>query len=456
MAKHTYYIKGMHCASCEVLIEKELLAISGVTFVNASLSQNLVNIEYDKEKPEIKELNEKFKKHGYVFFEHAFEEKNKGGIWGILIIALLVIAGFLVITKLGLSSFININSESSLPAFFVFGLIAGLSSCAALIGGLVLSFSKQWVEGYGKSGSLIDKSKPHFLFNIGRLISFSLLGLALGFLGEKFKISSAITSVFILFVSAVMLVLALQMIGVKILNRFKFVLPKRLSGGLIKDRQFRPITPFIIGFLTFLLPCGFTVVAEGFAILSGNPIKGFLIMLLFALGTTLPLLIIGFSSTKLLSSQHLSEKFLKVAGILIIFFVDYNINFQFGISRYISENWKAEGSIGNSKSKISETPNQIKPPAQNVQIVKAVYTESADIQPNSFEVKKGQPVRFEVEVRDNGYGCMSTIMIPGLWNQPLTLKKGQILVMEFTPNRTGSYKITCAMGVPRGSLKVID
>jgi uncharacterized protein len=449
MSKHTYYIKGMHCASCEVLIEKELLVIPGVVFADASLAQGLVNIEYEKEKPEIRELSEKFKKYGYAFSEQAFKQQNKGGIWETLGVASLIIVAFLIITKLGLSSFISINSGSSLVAFFIFGLIAGISSCAALIGGLVLSLSKQWVEGYSNGDGFTGKIKPHFLFNIGRLVSFSVLGFLLGFLGEKFKISPIITSVLILVVSAVMLILALQMIGVRAFNYFRFALPKSLSGRLAKDRRPKAITPFIIGFLTFLLPCGFTVVVEGFAVLSGSSVRGFLIMLLFALGTMLPLLVIGFSSTKFLSNQRLSERFLKVAGVLIIFFVVYNINFQFGIGRYVSESWRAGDSISGSNSKI-ETP------AQNVQIIKAVYTESADIQPNSFEVKSGQPVRFEVEVRDNGYGCMSTIMIPGLWESPLALKKGQTLVMEFIPSHTGSYSITCAMGVPRGLLKVTD
>jgi len=449
MAKQVYYIKGMHCASCEILIEKELLLIPGVTFADASLARGLVNIEYGKQKPSIKNLNEKLKDNGYLFSEQAFEEEKNTKIWKVLVGAFTAIAVFLIITKLGLSSFINVSSESSLSAFFVFGLIAGVSSCAALIGGLVLSLSKQWVEDYGNNGGLVEKIKPHLLFNFGRLISFFLLGLLLGFLGEKFKISPTITSILVLLVSGVMLVLALQMVGIKAFNRFRVTLPKNLFSRLVKNKKSNVTEPFVIGFLTFLLPCGFTVAAEGFAILSGSPLRGLLIMLLFALGTMIPLLIIGFSSTKFLSNQNLSEKFLKVAGILIIFFVVYNINFQFGIDRFISDNWNFGNKANNGQLNI-ETP------IANAQVIKAVYTEASDIQPNAFEVKVNQPVRFEVSVKDDGYGCMSTIMIPGLWRQPLTLRKGQTLVMEFTPKRVGTYQIACAMGVPRGTLKVTN
>jgi uncharacterized cupredoxin-like copper-binding protein len=90
------------------------------------------------------------------------------------------------------------------------------------------------------------------------------------------------------------------------------------------------------------------------------------------------------------------------------------------------------------------------------QTIKTVYTYSKDIAPNTFTVKKGQPVRFEINVQDNGSGCMSTIMIPGLWDTAELLKKGQTIVMEFTPQKIGDYEITCAMGVPRGLIKVIE
>ena len=64
------------------------------------------------------------------------------------------------------------------------------------------------------------------------------------------------------------------------------------------------------------------------------------------------------------------------------------------------------------------------------------------------------PVRFEVDARDDGQGCMSTIMVPGLYNTPQILDKGSKIVMEFTPRKPGSYNITCAMGLPRGVITV--
>lgn len=124
----------------------------------------------------------------------------------------------------------------------------------------------------------------------------------------------------------------------------------------------------------------------------------------------------------------------------------YNINFQFGVLRFVEERFGLE----------APTTATTSAPAQNAQVIKSVFTVANDIQPSTFEVKVGQPVRFEVEVQENGYGCMSTIMVPGLWQKALTLRKGQTLVMEFTPSKTGVYQITCAMGVPRGTIKVVE
>ena len=82
------------------------------------------------------------------------------------------------------------------------------------------------------------------------------------------------------------------------------------------------------------------------------------------------------------------------------------------------------------------------------------YTKATDITPKAFTVKTGEKVRLEVNASETGSGCMSSIMVPGLWNQAQPLVKGKKIVMEFTPQKPGAYKITCAMGVPRGVINV--
>jgi uncharacterized protein len=350
-------------------------------------------------------------------------------------------------SKLGLSSFINISSDSSFLAFFIFGLIAGFSTCAALVGGLILSLSKNWLELYGHGNSFIEKSKPHILFNLGRIISYFFVGGILGYLGAQLKISGTITSIVVLLVSILMLVLAMQMLGVKFFNRFKIALPKSFSKKVADTKNSkRKFAPFIVGFFTFLLPCGFTLASEGLAVLSGDAIRGSLIMLFFALGTAIPLLAIGLFSSLLVSNPKTSEKFLKIAGILIIFFVLYNINFQFGIIRDFTF----------SQNTIEKSQVNAEIENKNIKVIKAVYSKNLGIIPSNFELKVGQEVRLEILAKDNGSGCMSTIMIPKLWNSPKSLLKGETVIMDFIPSNVGIYQITCAMGVPWGTINVTN
>jgi len=448
MHKQKYYIKGMHCASCEVVIEKKLLEIEGVEFVDASLPDGSVLIGYNQNKPSIEKLNRLFKESGYAFSEKSFDgdgKLNVGELISPALIAVAIITVFWALEKLGLSSYVNIGQGSSLVTFFGFGLLAGVSSCAALVGGLVLSLSKQWSEKYSGESTLFQKAEPHILFNFGRLFSYALFGGILGFIGQKIQLSQTAASILVAAVSLFMAIIALQMLGIKGFSKIKLALPKNLTYKIAgKEKLNNKMSPFIVGLLTFFLPCGFTLIAQGMAMISGDPAKASAIMLSFALGTFIPLLSIGLLSAKMLHSK-MSDKFLKIAGFLILFFVFYNLNTQFSLTSYLS-----------APEPKNQNINAERPVNSQTQIIKSEYTLKNDIIPNSFTVKAGTPVRFEVVVKDNGYGCMSTIMVSGLYNSPQYLRKGQIIVMEFTPEKPGQYYIACAMGVPRGIIKVIE
>ncbi len=94
------------------------------------------------------------------------------------------------------------------------------------------------------------------------------------------------------------------------------------------------------------------------------------------------------------------------------------------------------------------------PTAAKAVSINADFTSAGDINPKSFTVGVGQKVRFQVNPKESGTGCMSDIMVQGLWNRPQLLVKGKPVVMEFTPARPGTYRITCGMGVDRGFIRV--
>lgn len=101
-------------------------------------------------------------------------------------------------------------------------------------------------------------------------------------------------------------------------------------------------------------------------------------------------------------------------------------------------------------------PTAVVPTVNNsdIQVLKGTYSVAGDLEPKSFTVKSGLPVRLEVFAQDNGQGCMGSLALPGLAPGFQGFVKGQIASFTFTPAAPGTYQITCAMGVPHGTLIV--
>ena len=453
--EHIYYVKGMHCASCEVLIEKKLAALKEIKSVEASANKGKVFVVYQGQRPSTNRLNSIFKKEGYRFFDEPVkitEQKENGDFFVIAGTALVIIIGFFLIKNSGFAGLVNVNSNSSLPMFFLLGLLAGVSSCAALVGGLVLSMSKQWLKLYAEKESTLEKFRPHLMFNAGRLASYAILGGIIGAIGSKFQISLTFTSVLIIAVSIMMFFLALQMLGVKALRKFQFTMPKFISRRIVDEDKFQgKYSPFIMGALTFFLPCGFTITAQGLALISGGALQGALIMLFFALGTLPALLAIGLSAVRFSQKPHLANKFLKVAGVLVLFFAIYNINAQLNVLGFPSFN-NIKLNLGQQVSNNSE--EGFVPIIDGKQIIK-MDASSYGYSPNYFKVKVGVPVRWEITDKGTS-GCTNAIISRGLFSEEIALTPGKVSIKEFTPEKPGKYKFSCWMGMVSGIIEVVD
>jgi copper chaperone CopZ len=66
MKKTTLNIKGMHCASCSMLIKDALTEHKGVISADVDLKKNLANISFDEKLTEEKELIQVIKSEGYM------------------------------------------------------------------------------------------------------------------------------------------------------------------------------------------------------------------------------------------------------------------------------------------------------------------------------------------------------------------------------------------------------
>ncbi|MDO8659181.1 MAG: sulfite exporter TauE/SafE family protein [Candidatus Parcubacteria bacterium] len=314
--KYKFYVSGTHCTACKILIEDILKEIDFIKNVWVDLKEEMVEIETDVEQTseELAHfLTDKVKKNGYVLsVEKLIKEKpNKDVIWQALPIGLVFLALFFILQKSGLLN-LGIGGEVTPVTSFIIGLIASVSSCLAIVGGLILSLSAKI------SQDNVSDTKTFTLFHVGRLVSFALLGGILGLIGNMIGINFTFTAVLGIIASLVMLMLGLNLVGVFVKN--KIALPSGIFQkvfSVFKKIEHKTFTPLVIGFGTFFLPCGFTQSMQIVALSSGSFVSGFLIMFAFALGTLPMLLILSFGSASFAHSKH-APLFFKSAGVVVI------------------------------------------------------------------------------------------------------------------------------------------
>lgn len=312
MKTYTFNVSGTHCASCKILIEDILNEQDFIKKSKVDLKRETVEIETDSnvdasEMASI--LTNKIQSHGYALSTEKItsQKESDGVIWKALPIGLAFLILFFLLQKSGILN-IGLGSKTTPTTSFIIGLIASVSSCLAIVGGLVLSLSAKVSED-----NVSDK-KNFMFFHIGRLFSFAVLGGVLGALGQAIGINFTFTAILGIIASLVMLFLGLSLTGVFTKNHI--TLPSNIF-NFFRKIEHKTLTPILIGFGTFFLPCGFTQAMQVASLSSGSFLSGMLIMFAFALGTLPMLALLSFGSASFAHGRH-APLFFKSAGVVVI------------------------------------------------------------------------------------------------------------------------------------------
>lgn len=313
----------MHCNACVLMTESELGDLPNITHVKSSLKNHSVEVtgDFGNKTPEqiAEELTIPLKPHGYtVSIERQVKEKN----WSDFKIAIPIALGFAVLfvllQKLGIVNLVG-GGNVTYGTAFVIGIIASLSTCMAVVGGLVLSMSAT----FAKEG---DKIRPQLMFHGGRIVAFFILGGVIGAIGSAFTLNTSATFILSLVIGIVMLIL-----GINLLDTFHWA--KKLQPSMPKfiakhahgiSKMNHTLTPLLVGIATFFLPCGFTQSMQLYTLTTGSFLKGGLTMLVFALGTLPILALVSFSSFSIKNSKK-AGIFFKSAGLIVILFALFNL-----------------------------------------------------------------------------------------------------------------------------------
>jgi len=351
----------------------------------------------------------------------------------------------------------------NLIAIFLTGLTTGGLSCLAMQGGLLTSvISNQKGEELGdkpvatslKKIDLLDW-QPALLFLAAKLVSHTMLGFLLGWLGSQFELNLTVRLLFQAVAAFFMLATAGNLLNLHPLFRYVVIQPPRFVQRLVKNstKSKAIFTPAVLGFLTIFIPCGITQAMEVLAVTSGSAVMGALILFFFVLGTSPLFALLGIATAKL--SERFTQTFMKVAaatlvflalsslnGILVVLDAPLTINkITQPISYFFSEERFAQkGLVG------TETLDD------GTQVV-VIQVKSNGYSPNKIMVKAGIPVQLTLQTQDT-YSCASSFILKA-FNIRLQLGPTDSETVYFTPTEVGKFPFTCSMGMYSGVLEVI-
>ncbi|OHA18031.1 MAG: hypothetical protein A3H57_03115 [Candidatus Taylorbacteria bacterium RIFCSPLOWO2_02_FULL_43_11] len=322
MNTYRFHVHGMHCKSCSVLIENDLKESVGVRNLHVNYEKKELDVsgDFGGIAPEkIAELfTKKIEQHGYsVSLEKERRAKAKLSDFNLAIpFALAFMAAFILLQKTGIVSF-GASGTMTLGTVFIIGLIASVSTCMAVVGGLLLSMSAT----YAKEGQGL---RPQAMFHIGRLISFFILGGVIGALGTAFQLSGTAHLLIGVVIAFIMIILGLNLLDVPFVEKLQLTLPAGLSKKVFRHAKGSQVfAPFLLGAATFFLPCGFTQSMQLYSLTTGSYLNGAMTMLVFALGTLPVLSLLSFGSVSINKSKY-AGVFFKTVGIVVIAFALYN------------------------------------------------------------------------------------------------------------------------------------
>jgi sulfite exporter TauE/SafE len=363
-------------------------------------------------------------------------------LYGVIITIIL----FFIVSKIGLNPNDFGSSEDNGVAYgLIMGVVAGFSTCMALIGGLVIGLTARHEERHPRSTKW-QNFRPNIFFNIGRIGGFAVFGGVLGLIGSAITFTPLVTGVLSVLAGIFMLVIGLQLTG--IFPRLTTLsLPPKLSEKLGVDRyrkkEYSHFSAVILGVLSFFLPCGFTQAMQLFAVSTGSPLAGALAMGLFAAGTMPGLLLVGGAAS--LINGKMGKVTMKIVGVFVVGLALLNIN-----TGLLLSGWQYPEI--NVSSEISKSV----PLSENV--VELEYNGSdREFNKKEIRLKKGQEYTIIIKVNENGYGCMYGVVLPGLSNDSTkTLIKGKDLKFVIKPGKAGKYQFTCPMGIPFDTIVKVE
>lgn len=422
-------IEGIHCSHCLETITNELLKDSNIK--NVKIKKNIATIVYENHLSNPK-IIKTLKSIGYFTKEAYISDNLQDLETKIQLKEFILILGSILLLGLSIEKIWGYNIFNVIPTIdtnitygmlFITGLLTSIH-CISMCGAInLIAFVKK--DNTSQRKILLNSG----LYNLGRVISYTILGGIVGLVGSIFKINSTIRGIIILSSAIAMVLMSLNMLGL-----IDFHLPK--ISFFKKKRFFK--NAFLIGLLNGFMPCGPLQAMQVYALATGSFFKGALSCALFGLGTVPLMLGLGLFYNLFQGRKKIILN--KIAATLIMLLSLTMLN-----RGLLSLNINLSSFLNNSSYEVATINDDYQVVEFNLS-----YNSYQDIQ-----VKKDIPVKIIIHVEEKYLtGCNNEISIPE-YNINKKLEVGNNII-EFTPTKTGVFTYTCWMQMLKNNIKVVS
>lgn len=441
-----YKVHGITCQKCKDKIEGTLRNEKGVEEVNVHLKKKSMYIDYDEKQIKASRIKNILHELGYEVENYDTKKRDEHEENNVLMYVGLALLAFLVLSKFvpDFSLLLTEGKSVSSVMLFIIGITTSFH-CISMCGGIALS---QVVAEK-------DNMKRNIMYNIGRVISYTVLGGIVGFLGAGITLGNRLYGIVPILLGGMMIIVGLGNAGVLSLGQWKVTQKFNIKLGQIKARFGADKGPFVLGLLNGLMPCGPLQLMQIYALSTGSFLDGALAMFAFSLGTVPLMLGMGAFIHKLSIKSRVMVY--KMGGYLIL---------VLGLSMVMNGMGTLGIQVGpggtnrGKGSSVSSQGNDVEG-AKNKSTVRmedGYQIVEVDVLPRGYQdivVQKGIPVKMIFNVPLGGLnGCNYAINIPE-YDIFTALQEGENSI-TFEPTEEGKFMYSCWMGMIRHTITVVD
>lgn len=435
MTKIKLQIQGMHCQSCADLIKERVEELDGINKVKVSYSKEAAEIDFDNAKTNADSIINKIEEDTYScnIFEGGGKKKKKGWVLGLIG---LVVAIYFLLSIVDGINLPQITQNMGYGLLFLVGLLTGFH-CISMCGGFVVSYTL-------KNAKSSKPYKLHFMYATGKIISYTVIGAAFGFLGSIIAFTPIMRGIAGLLAGLFLVLFGLKMLNIfPVLRKIQIRTPKSLSKLI--GKKTKDSSPLFIGLLNgLMIACGPLQAIYIMAAGTGSLVEGAKLLFIFALGT-LPVMI-GFGYFASVISKRATHKILKASGAIVLV-----------LGLIMMNNGLVLTGSGYDFTSIINSFSTNEGKADNNLVSKEGFQEiRMDVtrygwEPDKFILKKDVPVKWIINGKEIN-GCNNAIQVPKL-GLNFDIRKGE-QVIEFTPTEEGTIRWSCWMGMIPGTFIV--